>query len=90
MNINHKIVLEIEERTKCPILEMFWTKDDNKWYVCFQEDIEINGVDQIVHLDDVMAEVKEFDNIENFTNEVGLDYDEDEIWFEQVTFEWEE
>ena len=90
MKINHNIVLELEKKCKCPILEMFWTEDDNRWYVCFQEDIVIDGVDQIVHLDEVMSEVKKYDNIEWFTNEVYIDDDNHDTWFEQVTFQWEE
>ena len=88
MNISKDIVLEIEEKTKCPILEMFYTKDDEYWYVCFDEYITKNNVDQIVHLDDVLEEVKEYENVEYLTNEVYIDDNGD--WFEQITFQWRE
>ena len=93
MLIDKKTVLDIEKITKCPILEMFWTKDDNRWYVCFEEDIIINGKDQITHLDDVLKEIKKYDNIENIVNEVYSEVystDGDYKYFEQITFEWKE
>lgn len=87
MKINEKIVLEISEKTKCPILEMFYTEEDDRWYVCFEEDLSINGVNQIVHLDDVLEEIKKYDNIEYLTNET-YEGDEDVDYFEQITFQW--
>ena len=89
MNINHEIVLEIAEKTKCPIMEMFSTPDDDRWYVCFDEDIVIKGENQIVHLDDVLEEIKKYDNVEYIINEV-YEGDEEDSYFEQVTFQWKE
>ena len=87
MKINEDIVLQIEKETKCPILEMFYTKEDNRWYVCFEEYTIIDGKNQIVHLDDVLKRLKEFDNVEYITDESYVD-DEDN-YFEQITFQWE-
>lgn len=89
MNINHEIVLEIAEKTKCPIMEMFYTPEDDRWYVCFEEDIVIKGEGQLVHLDDVLEEIKKYDNVEYIINEVYED-DEEDSYFEQVTFQWKE
>ena len=88
MKINEKIVLEIEEKTKCPILEMFYTEDDGYWYVCFEEFLTKNGIEQIVHLDDVLEKIEKYTNIEYLTNEVYIDDNDD--WFEQITFHWKE
>lgn len=90
MKINKAIVLDIEKKTKCPILEMFYTEEDNHWYVCFEEYIIINGEQQIVHLDEVMNELKKYDNIEYFTNEVYYDDTREDTYFEQITFQWED
>ena len=90
MKINKEIVLDIEKKTKCPILEIFYTKDDNHWYVCFEEYIIINGESQIVHLDEVMNELKKYDNIKYFTNEVYYDDTKENTYFEQITFQWED
>lgn len=88
MNISEDIVLDMEERLECPILEMFYTRDDNRWYVCFEEYIVVEGVDQIVHLDDVLDEIKKYDNVENVVNETYCDDRKPDTFFEQVTFEW--
>ena len=90
MKINKEIVLDIEKKTKCPILEMFYTKDDNHWYVCFEEYIVINGESQIVHLDEVINELEKYNNIECFTNEVYYDDTKEDTYFEQITFQWED
>lgn len=90
MKINHNIVLQIEKETKCPILEMFYTEDDNKWYVCFEEYTVIEKENQIVHLDDVLDEIKKYNNIENLINETYVDDEKEDTYFEQITFEWEE
>lgn len=89
MLIDKKTVLDIEKNTQCPILEMFWTRDDDRWYVCFEEDIVIKGKDQIVHIDDVIEEIKKYDNVENIVNEI-YSADEKDSYFEQITFEWKE
>ena len=89
MLINKNIVLDIEKKTECPILEMFWTKDDDRWYVCFEEDIVIGGKNQIVHIDDVLEEIKKYSNVENIVNKV-YSGDEENSCFEQITFEWKE
>lgn len=86
MDITKDIVLELEKKLKCPILEMFY--DGEEWYVCFEQDIVVDGVGQIVSLDEVMDEVKKYDNVENFTNEVYADDFKDDTWVEQVTFTW--
>lgn len=88
MKITSDIVLQMEKDLKCPILEMFYTKDDDRWYVCFEEYITIEGKDQIVHLDDVLEEIKKYDNIENIVNECYIDDEKEDTWFEQITFEW--
>ena len=90
MKINHEIVKQIEKDTECPILEMFLTKDDGYWYVCFEEYTLIEGEDQIVHLDEVMEAIEKYDNIEWFSNEVYTDDEREETYFEQVTFQWRE
>lgn len=89
MLINKDIVLEIEKKTKCPILEMFYTKDDGYWYVCFEEDIVVEGINQVVHLDDVLEELKQYENIEQLTNNI-YNGEEENSYFEQITFEWKE
>ncbi|MBO5478529.1 MAG: hypothetical protein J6J36_08215 [Clostridia bacterium] len=89
MLIDKKIVLDIEKTTQCPIMEMFYTPEDNRWYVCFDEDIVIKGKNQIVHIDDVLKEIKKYDNIENIVNEI-YEGNEEDSYFEQVTFQWKE
>ena len=87
--INQYIVKRIEDTTHCPILEMFYTEEDNTWYVCFEEYTCIKGQEQLVHLDDVLKAIEVYDNIEYLTNETyeGDDYD---TWFEQITFQWKD
>lgn len=85
--INHQIVKQLSEEIGCPILEMFKPIDNDKWYVCFEEYTYIDGEDQIVHLDEMLEALEEYDNIENLTNEV---YEDDFNYFEQITFEWSE
>lgn len=87
MLINKDIVIDIAKKTKCPILEMFWINDSNKWYVCFEEYIVIKGENQTVHIDDVLKEIEKYDNVENIVNEIYIG-DEPNSYFEQVTFEW--
>ena len=89
MLIDKKTVLDIEKITKCPILEMFYTPEDDKWYVCFEEDIVIKGKKQIVHIDNVLEEIKKYNNIEYIVNKV-YEGDEEDSYFEQVTFQWKE
>ena len=89
MLIDKKIVLDIEKTTQCPIMEMFYTTEDDRWYVCFDEDIVIKGKNQIVHIDDVLKEIKKYDNIENIVNEI-YEGNEEDSYFEQVTFQWKE
>lgn len=91
VSINHEIVKQLSKDTECPILEMFFTKDDGYWYVCFEEYIVINGEDQIVHLDEVMEAIEKYDNIEWLTNETYFDDEKGgETYFEQVSFQWRE
>lgn len=89
MLIDKKIVLDIEKTTQCPIMEMFYTPEDDRWYVCFDEDIVIKGKNQIVHIDDVLKEIKKYDNIEHIVNEI-YEGNEEDSYFEQVTFQWKE
>lgn len=89
MLINKDIVMDIVKKTECPISEMFWTKDDNRWYICFEEDIVINGKEQVTNLDKVLEEIEKYSNIENIVNEIYV-ADEENSYFEQVTFEWKE
>jgi hypothetical protein len=89
-SITHEIVLNLSKELNCPILELFYTKEDNKWYVCFEEYCTIEGKEQIVRLDDVLNEIKKYDNIEFITDEVYSDDDKEDTYFEQVTFQWEE
>mgnify|MGYP007122058204 CR=1 FL=1 len=90
MKINNEIVLKLEKELSCPILEMFYTTDDNKWYVCFEEYYVIEGKEQRTHLGEVLEAIKKYDNIEFVTDEVYLDDDKENTYFEQVTFQWEE
>lgn len=89
MLINKDIVMDIVKKTECPISEMFWTKDDNRWFVCFEEDVVINNEEQITHLDKVLEEIEKYSNIENIVNEIYV-ADEENSYFEQITFEWKE
>lgn len=89
MNINEKIVLKMEKELECPILEMFYTEEDNHWYVCFEEFYRIEGEDQDTHLDKVIEEVKKYDNVKYLTDEVYVDDNRPDTYFEQVTFQWE-
>ena len=90
MKINHEIVLEISEKTECPILELDEPDNRGYWFVIFDEYIVINGEDQVVHLDEVMEELDKYDNIEYFTNEVYIDENQEETYYEQVSFQWKE
>ena len=89
MKINKNTVLEIEKQTKCPILEIFYTHEDNYWYACFEEDTVIKGKNQTVHLNDVLNEIEKYDNIEYLTNEC-YEGNEKDSWFEQITFQWKQ
>ena len=86
MKINEDIVLQIEKETKCPILEMFYTNEDKTWYVCFEEYTVIDGKNQVVHLNEVLERLKEFDNLEYIKNELYID--DENNYFEQITFQW--
>ena len=85
--INKNIVRLLSDKTKCPILEMFYTKDDNHWYVCFEEYTFYEGKDQIVHIDDLLNELRNFNNIKFLSHNV---YQEANDYYEQVSFMWKE
>lgn len=89
MLIDKKTVLDIEKTTQCPIIEMFYTPEDDRWYVCFEEDIIIKGKNQIEHLNDVLEEIKKYNNIEYITNEI-YEGDEENNYYQQITFQWKE
>lgn len=87
MDINHDIILNLEKKIKCPILELF--KDDsNCWYVCFEEYICIKGINQLVHIDELLKELDKYDNIKYLTHECYIDDEQDDTWYEQVSFQW--
>lgn len=90
MKINKEIVLELEKKYDCPILEMFYTKDDGYWYVCFEQYICVLGKGKIVGLDEVLEEVQKYDNVEYLNNEVYCDDEQIDTYFEQITFQWKE
>ena len=89
MKINKNIVLNLEKYYECPILEMCYSKNDGYWYVCFDEWTCIKGENQTVHLNDILEAIKKYDNIEYLTNEAYCG-DEEDTFFEQVTFLWKE
>ena len=89
-SITHEIVLILSKELNCPILELFYTKEDNKWYVCFEEYYVIEGKEQRTQLGEVLEAIKKYDNIEFITDEVYSDDDKEDTYFEQVTFQWEE
>lgn len=90
MKLNQETVITFEKEFNCPILEMFYTKEDNKWYVCFEEYYLIEGIEQDTHLEDVLNAIKKYDNVECITDEVYSDDDKKNSFFEQVTFQWTE
>ena len=85
--INQDIVRLLSDKTKCPILEMSYSTDDNHWYVCFEEYTFFQGKNQIVHIDELLEELRNFDNIDFLTHEV---YEDNGDYYEQISFLWKE
>ena len=86
MKITEDIVLELERKYNCPILELY--ESDNAYYVCFEQYTCVLGKGRIVGIDEVIEEAEKYDNVGYISNEVYVDDELEFTYFEQITFEW--